>query len=485
MALVTLAGQPVDPHVTRVNNLAPITTSCFEQFFRWSPDGQLVPALASKMEEPPDHMKLVFTLRAGTTFWDGSAVTAADAKWSFERYATVTPGDTYQGKMRELVDSVTTPDARTVVVNMKAPNTSRLSFSGIHPRGWNIASQAYYQKVGEDRFRTAPMCTGPFRIAQNDPPQSMRLEAYAGHYERAPHVQSVTMNVVPDLSVRVDHLMSGNAGFIDGVAGDARKQVQETKGYRLYESEAAALTTLFFQQPDKVPYRDLRVRQALQYATDQDSLIAYVLDGAGRRSPAAHIFPVTAGYTADRFPAQPFDVKRARELLAAAGFGGGVEVTAWGYDSSSAPMIPTMLQALAGMWREAGVTLKLNLLEATSYLGRYGDHTLTDLTALASGAWFDGESLLATDYQTGQPFAPPMSDDITQRIRAIGQQFDEPARLRAIQDVYGLIIDGAWSVTLPWATAAWGARQDRVADWRPYKAWAYPHAFDTLVAAGA
>src|SRR5262249_11005576 len=69
IALVTMGDQSADPMVQTGGGNAAMILSCFEQFSRWSKDGVLVPALASKMEEPPDHSKLIFTMRDGATFW--------------------------------------------------------------------------------------------------------------------------------------------------------------------------------------------------------------------------------------------------------------------------------------------------------------------------------------------------------------------------------------------------------------------------------
>lgn len=482
MALVTLADQSADPHLTRVANLAPITTSCFEQFSRWDREGNLVPALASHMEEAPDHLKLIFTLREDATFWDGSPVTAEDARWSFERYVALSPGDTYQLPLKEQVDSVTAPDARTVVVTMKAPSTLRLSFGIINPRGWNIASRAHYERVGEDGFRRNPLATGPFRLVESEVQQFTKLEAYASHYERIPQVKGVTMRIVPDETTRLAELFTGQAGFIDGIAGPIRQQVEGRSGYTVVESERAALTTLYFQEPRKPPYNDIRLRQALQFATDQAGLIKTILGGAGAPSPPAHVFPVTRGYDPRQFAPQTFDPVRAKALIAEAGLD-GARVEAWAYDSSSAPQIPRMMQAVVGMWREVGINAELKIIETGAYLQRYAAHALGGITALASGAWFDGEALLRTDYLTGQPFAPPLPEAITTAIQRLSREFDEPRRIAAIQDVYRAIIDGAWSITLPWASGAWALRDDRVSAWQPSVAWAYPHALETLVAA--
>ncbi|MCC7365052.1 MAG: ABC transporter substrate-binding protein [Dehalococcoidia bacterium] len=482
LALVTLADQSADPHVTRVANLAPITTSCFEQFSRWDANGQLVPALAGRMEETPDHAQLTFHLRPDATFWDGTPVTAEDAKWSFERYIAVKPGDTYQATVANQVESVAALDARTVVVRMRQPSTLRLSFGIINPRGWNVASRAHYERTGEDAFRAAPMCSGPFRLVRSEPGEFVELEAHAGHYERPPHVQSLRMDVVPEQATRVAQLRTGEADFIDGIASPAREQLTGAQDVRIFESESAALTTLYFQEPDAWPYRDIRVRRALQLATDQAALAATLLGGHGRPAPAAHIFPVTRGYDAAMFPAQPFDAARARALVSEAG-AEGARVKLWGYDSSSAPQIPAMLQAVAGMWRAAGLDVEVETMEAGAYLQRYAAHQLGGITALASGAWFDGESLLRTDYLAGQPYSPPTTAAISDAITALAGEFDERRRIAGIQAVYRTILDEAWSVTLPYANTAWAVRSDRVAAWEPSLAWAYPHAFETLRAA--
>lgn len=483
IALVTLADQSTDPHVTRAATLAPITTSCFEQFSRWDAQGNLVPALAARMEESPDHGQLVFTLRPDATFWDGSPVTAEDAKWSFERYIGLASGDTYQQAVKDQVDSVAAPDATTVIVTMRQPNTLRLSYGIINPRGWNIASRAHYERVGEDTFRKQPLGSGPFRLVNSEPLQFVELEAYAGHYERVPAARSIRMNVIAEQATRLAALRTGEAGFIDGIGGPARAQLEGEQGIRLIESPAAALTSLYFQRPDVAPYNDVRVRRALQLATDQQSLVKTLLSGAGEVSPSAHIFPVTRGYDAGLFAAQPYDPAEAKALIAQAGLPEGTRLELSAYDSSSAPQIPRMAEAVADMWRGLGLAVDVTVLEAGAYLQRYAAKDLGGIAALASGAWFDGEAILRTDYLEGQPYAPPTTAAIKEGITRLGQEFDEERRIAGIQDVYGQIIEGAWNVTFPWATASWAVRTDRVSGWTPYRAWAYPHALESLVPA--
>jgi len=91
MALVTLGDQSSDPHKQNAGNNLPIINSCFEQFSRVALDGKLVPALAAKIEEAPDHTQLTFTLRPDAKFWDGTPVTAEDAVWSFQRWTSQKP----------------------------------------------------------------------------------------------------------------------------------------------------------------------------------------------------------------------------------------------------------------------------------------------------------------------------------------------------------------------------------------------------------
>lgn len=483
MALVTLGDQSSDPHVQNAGNNLPIIDSCFEQFERIGPDGQYMPALGTSIEESPDYLEMSIKLRPDAKFWDGSAVTTEDVIWSFERWVAQEPPDSSAVTGDDVIESVTAPDEETILVRFTAPSTLRMRWSGIAPRGWNIASRAYYDSVGEDEFRQVPMATGPYRLVSNVAQSHVELEAFADHYELVPGIARIRMELVPEQSTRVARLQTGEAAFADGLLGPALQTLESDDALEVYESEATAKCTIYFHSPDEAPYNDARFRKALGFLIDQQAIVDSLLQGHGMPAPNPHIFTITDAYDPAVIPAQPHDPEQARALLDEAGYGDGVQIKIWSYDSSSVQAIPDSIVAVRSMWAEAGVEAEIEQVEAGAYFERYRAKSLGDVAVLGSGAGRFADATLNTFYGQPEAYGTLVPDDLRQDILDLAHEFDEEAQIQQAQQIYLRIIDEAWSITLPYTNSVWGVRKDQIADWQVMPGNAYPATFYTMVPA--
>jgi peptide/nickel transport system substrate-binding protein len=483
MALVTLGDQSSDPHVQNAGNNLPIINSCFEQFSRIDLDGSLIPALAESFEESEDHLTFTATIRSNATFWDGTPVTAEDAAWSYERWTTMETPDTYAAQAVTLIEKVEAPDSQTVLVTMKAPSTLRMRWAGAFaPQGWNIASRAYYETVGDDEFRAHPMATGPFKLIENETQAFVDLEAYPDHYEIVPQVAKIHMELVPEQTTRVARIQTGEADFIDGILGPTLPELESEDGVQLYESEATAKATIYFHSPDVTPYSDQRFRQALGMLIDQQAIIDSLFQGKGSVAPQAHIFPNTIGYDPAIIPPQEHDPEAAAALLEEAGLT-GASIKVWSYDSSSAPKIPDSVIAAQNMWADGGIQAEIEQVEAGAYFERYRAKDLGHVPVLGSGSNTSLEALLRTFYLNSAAYGTLTPQDLSDDIVALGSEFDEEAHTQKALDIFARIVEESWSITFPYGNSVWAVRTDAVSAWTPLPGNAYPGTFYTMVPA--
>jgi peptide/nickel transport system substrate-binding protein len=434
-------------------------------------------------EESPDHTTLTFKIDPAARFWDGSKVTAEDVVWSYERWISQKPPDSGANNAILLLDSVKAPDSSTVVVKFKAPNTLRLR-GGVHaPRGWNIASRAYYEKVGEESFRKIPMATGPYRILANEPQAYVELEAIENHWALSPQIKKIRMELVAEQATRIARLQTGEAAFADGVLGPQLPMLEADNNLQVYESKASAKATIYFHSPDVAPYSDQRFRKALGLLIDQPTIIKTLFQGHGTPSPSAHMFPSLDIWDEKLFPAQAFNPEEARKLLAEAGYGNGAKVKLNFYDSSSAPLIPDTSLAIANMWRKEKIEVELQQTEAGAYFEKYRSKTIGDIAVLGSGSGTAGEGYLITFYASPAAYGAPVPQDMQDAIRALSQEFDEAKHTEKTRAIFKRIIDEAWSITMPWGNSIWVARKDKIKDWKVFPANGYPASFYTMVPA--
>ncbi|MCC7364871.1 MAG: ABC transporter substrate-binding protein [Dehalococcoidia bacterium] len=484
MALVTLGDQSSDPHKQNAGNNLPIINSCFEQFSRMDLNGKLIPAIGSSFEESADHLTYTIKINPKAKFWDGTSVTAEDAVWSYERWQATKPVDTYGAQAAGIIDSVTSTDASTVVVKVKKPSTLRMRWAGAFaPQGWNIASKAYYDKVGEDAFRKIPMATGPYKVIANEAQAFVELEAIEGHWALQPQIAKIRMELVPEQATRIARIQTGEAAFADGVLGPQLSTLEGDSKIQVYQSEATAKATVYFHSPDQAPYNDVRFRKALGMLIDQDAIVKTLFQGKGVSAPSAHMWTIMDEYDKAKFPAQAYNVEEARKLLGEAGLSGGTKVIINSYDSSSVQLIPDTIVAVANMWKKEKIDVEIVATEAGAYFEKFRAKTVGNLATLGSGASTNGEAVLNTFYANPAGYGSPVPQALQDQIKAIGQEFDENKHKELVQAAYKKIIDEQWSITFPYSNSVWAVRKDKIKEWKTLPGNAYPGTFYTMVPA--
>jgi ABC-type transport system substrate-binding protein len=287
------------------------------------------------------------------------------------------------------------------------------------------------------------------------------------------------MDVVPEQSTRLARLQTGEAGFADSVTGPPLEQLLGDDTYNVFQVPETAQVVIHFHSSTQPPYNDPRFRRALRAGMDQQALIDGLL-GAGSISPPAHgVFPVTPGYDATILAPQEYDPELATSLLAEAGLENqSVKLNV--YDSSSTPLIPQMIQAIADMWRDVGITAEIEQREAATHFDAWRARELTDLAPLSTPAWFVTESLLLTHWRSDGPYASVVDEEMDAMVNAILAEFDEEAQISLMHDLWAYEVEQAYHVSLPYVTSAWGTRVDTIANWEPGAAVPYPNRFWTL-----
>ena len=162
------------------------------------PGKSLAPSLAESFTAAEDGRSYDFVLREGARFHNGEPVTAADVKFSFERYRGVAH-DLLQAR----VEAVETPDARHVRFRLKAPWPDFLTFYATATgAGW-VVPKSYVEKVGDEGFKKAPVGAGPYKFVSFTPGVELVLEAFDQYWRKKPAVKRLVFKVIPDESTRL------------------------------------------------------------------------------------------------------------------------------------------------------------------------------------------------------------------------------------------------------------------------------------------
>lgn len=296
--------------------------------FDWANYPKLEGDLAESWTVSADQLTYTFQLRSGVTFHDGSPMTSADVKASYERLRNPPEGvvSVRQSQFAD-IERIETPDDRTVVFRMKRANSSMLM---VFASPWNAIYSAA-KLAGDPKFPERNVLgTGPFRFVEHVAGARWVGERHEGYFlEGRPYLDGFVALQIAG-SALVNAIQGGQVmAEFRGVAPPQKKQLADAMGDRIKFLEGPRLTNwLFAINTQKAPFSDRRVRQALNLAIDrceglrQLSQITLVLPNL-----ATVLWPDNAEVlTADQLaqlPGYSCDIEanraRARQLLREAG----------------------------------------------------------------------------------------------------------------------------------------------------------------------
>ncbi len=362
---IGLAEDPdvLDPTLARTFVGRIVFSALCDKLFDIDEKLAIVPQLAQSYEWSADSKALTIKVRPGVTFHDGEKLDAAAVKYSLERHKTM-PGSNRRGELAP-VSSVDVVDPMTVRINLSAPFAPLLA--QLADRAGMIVSPKAAQQEG-DKFGAKPVCSGPFKFVERVAQDRIVLERYANYWNKADiHFDRVVYLPIPDSTVRLANLKSGQLDFIERMApsdvpslkSDNRFKISKITeiGYQgitinVGKSERAQKNALG---------KDARVREAFELALDRDGIVQVVMEGEA--APGNQWVAPDNPFYAKNVPIPKRDVARAKALLKDAG-AENPTVTLMTPTTSDAQKIAQVVQAMV---KEAGFDVKIQATEfATS-----------------------------------------------------------------------------------------------------------------------
>jgi peptide/nickel transport system substrate-binding protein len=211
--------------------------------------------------------------------------------------------------------------------------------------------------------------------------------------------------------------------------------------------------------PD-TPWQHRAVRQAMNYAVDKDAIAEHVLHGQLDIVPGD--FPVPEWQGLEPYP---YDPQRARELLAAAGYPDGFEITLRTFTTAPGAELPIIAEVVAGYWRDIGIRAQIVPTTWTSLRSAWSSGNAGELAWTHRGLAFAGvvQGLIAS-VQSSNLFATYANDRTDAAVAAIGRETDPARRAALIRDLGQYLRDEAASVFIGFANEPYGI-SERVAHW--------------------
>jgi len=457
--IVVQSAEPtgLDPVTHRENPTYAVTNNIFDSLLRKTPDGQNVPALAESYVHESD-TSWVFHLRSGVVFQNGEPLTADAVKYTVDQILDPASKSTRAHDL-SWIDHVQVVDKLTArIIAKRAFPLADHYFTELQ-----IVPPLYRETVGAQKFNEEPIGTGPYQLVRWDRGNRIDLKRN-DHYWRDPApAQYVEFQFVSSAASRVATLLGGRADIIVDPPIAAKAQIENNPKTAFASATGTRVLFVGLDSAQDSPLKDVRVRQALNYAVDKKTIISRLIGTSGEET-VAMLTSRDLGFNPD-VTAYPYDPQKARQLLAAAGYPNGfsikIDATSGRYLNDSA-----VVQAIVGYLGDVGVKADINTLEFGAFNGALFAHKTSPMYFVGWGnPVFDASYVYDFVAATGSLIRTIGDPAIDKVLKDADSTIDQTVRKGLYAKAMSLINDAAPAIFLYKQPVLYG--MSRRLDWTP------------------
>jgi peptide/nickel transport system substrate-binding protein len=445
----------MDSKAHQYDALLPVQWSVHEALTGLAPDMSVAPKLAEKFENTsPTEWKV--TLRNGAKYSDGTPVKVEDVQKAIESYRDF-PGFDFRSQFPEF-PTVQKIDDRTFTLKTQkpVPNLDRIMM-------YIVIVPAAQNKAGDSDDAIG---TGPYKVVKFDKgAQTVELESNPNYYGEAPKIKCVKTRFFAEESVRIAALKAGEIDVAGSIAPDAAAQLATDPNLTVDRSPGVRLAQLFynFRKPANSPLANPKVREALTYAIDGQSITKNILQDTV--TPLKGLIP-SALKGAVETGEYKYDPAKAKALLKEAGYENGFPVTII-WEKGEFMNAAQVMETVASMLQAVGVKATLKEFESGGDIGKWRRGETGDWDILGNGygnPTGDGFSPLQGIFggtpeleKTRDSYHGYVVKDVYEKVGAASLEFGEK-RLQLMGEAQKL----AWA-TWP---QIWGFTQNNITAYR-------------------
>jgi peptide/nickel transport system substrate-binding protein len=399
------------------------------------------PLLATAWRQVDD-LTLEFDIRKGVKFHNGATLTAEDVAYTLN-FMSKPENKVFNQVTVSWIDSVAV--VGTDKVRIKAKRVTPMAMQYVAQL--SIYPAEYYHSVGKEGMATKPVGTGPFK-AEPGPNNTVVFTRFDDYFADSPKgkagVKRMVYKTIPDVNTQVAELMTGGLDWAYYIPDDQADRLKRVPKLKVVNAETFRVAYLTLDAAGKTnansPLKDLRVRQAINYAIDRESIVKNLMGGSSRVINSV-CYPKQFGCTQD-VAIYNYDVAKAKALLAEAGQSGGFTIDLLGYRNRQ------VAEAIIGNLRAVGITANLQWLQypaavqkrrandAPMIVDDWGSSSINDVAAMLP-PFFEGGP---DDYS--------MDTEVTAAIVKGGSTNDNKAREEAYSFALKRIASQAYWVPL-------------------------------------
>ncbi|MED4750679.1 glutathione ABC transporter substrate-binding protein [Brevibacillus choshinensis] len=373
----------LDPWNSTDSNSLNILSTMFEGLLSLDENGEIVPVLATDYKMSADATSLTFHLRRGVLFHDGTPFDAQVVKMNLD-YVRNKANGMARASFFGFINEVTVVDPYTVTITANEPNSAMVAYMA-HPSATFKSQKELQKKIDDSKYNLDrhPVGTGPYQFQEWKNGQYVKVVAFTDYWakEKQAKLAAILFKPVIEASTRVNMLKAGEVDVVTSLPTlDARSMGTDSS---LDVYTGPSLNVLYIGMNTKLDkYKDKRVRQALNYAVSKEQMISKVADGFGTVADSP-LSPLVKDYAKQQN--YVYDLDKAKELLAQAGYPNGFTATLWTRNSTEfvaiAENIKMQLQNIGvkidvQAYESGTLFEKLDAGQGTDlYIGRWGTGT--------------------------------------------------------------------------------------------------------------
>ncbi|MGF1738802.1 ABC transporter substrate-binding protein [Photobacterium satsumensis] len=457
----------LDPHEQLSGGTLQMSHMVFDPLVRYTQDFDFEPRLAESWKRVDDKT-FQFTLRKGVKFHSGNEMTADDVVWTFNRlksspdFKAIFEPYTELKKVDDYTVELISKGSYPLVLQTATyifPMDSKF-YTGQTEGG---KDKAEVVKHGSSFASTNVSGTGPFIVSAREQGVKVDFVRFADYWDKESkgNVDKLTLVPIKEDATRVAALLSGGVDMIAPVAPNDHKRVEGAKDVDLVTLSGTRLITFQMNQNSNEALKDVRVRQAIVHAINNDGIVQRIMRGfattAGQQGPEGY-----AGYDEKLVPR--FDVKKAKELMKEAGYEDGFRLTMMAPNNRYVNDAK-VAQAAAAMLSKIGIKVDLKTLPKAQYWPEF-DVCAADMMMIGwhsdteDSANFSEFLTMTRNEETGKGqynCGYYSNAEVDKLVEESNVETDPAKRAQMLQQVEATLYNDAAFVPLHWQNLAWGA----------------------------
>lgn len=334
VAAIGAGFSTLDPGYVYEKNPPLIVNACYENLFKfYSNDGAAEPCLADTYEFSDDNLTLTVKLKDGITFASGNAMTSADVAFSINRCKNLKSNPSF---ICDTIDSIETPDDKTVVFHLTQPDSaflSKLTYSSlaildsqvVKENGGTDGEDASTADTAQNYLNTASAGSGMYVMTSYKPDEEIVLEKNENYWGEATNVDKYIIKIQPDSNTQMMTLSSGDIDIALNLTDDTMAELDGNDNMKLINAPTKTVGFVMMNMNEEYggPMADPTVQKAVRKALDYEGM--KTVCGEGTVTPYSIIQSGFMGSKGER-AADYTDIDEAKALLKEAGYENGFDV---------------------------------------------------------------------------------------------------------------------------------------------------------------